>query len=1292
MVFDLRLVAYLPNGAKLGLLPYPSSVNVSIVHNDVGALSLQYSSLLDAGAYLQRGLIQGLEVAVEVWTGSAWTEPWNCRFLLLKRAKDVTDPTKTLSLTLPSYGWMMRKAANLETANLEPAGSAEAGKRAFLNATGGTILDTLMNENAARSGVTITNDFGSSTDSNAAAWTKQLNIYYGYGQNLWTVLLGLSEQGVIDWRTNARVLRAWNPDTACAVDYSTGTAPVRLLFGRDVLDAPDEESLEDMAYRVATEGDNGLRVSQNNTSAPVPWGQWEEFVSQGGVADTATAQALLSRELEKRGRLRGQYTRTLIPQTAQFMPFVNFGPGDWIKAPGFSGAEERLRVMQVTLTRDEQGKVGGNVVLNDRVLDDELRRARQLAGVVGATSANGTGQTPTQTEETDLRQPAAPAGFVVTSSAYFVNGEPWGLVTASWSAVTTATDATAMDINRYELWGRENVTGSPWLLLTTVEGTSANVGNFKPGATWVFQVRARGTYSPTPGAWSASSIHTVAADTTPPATPSTPVPVVQLGTVRLSWDGLDSTGAAMPADFDYCEVHRSTTNGFAGTTSATVVGRLYGKGYFVMPDQPYGTTYYYRLRAVDTSGNASSPSAQASAVTAPLVSTDLANDIIGNAQLADNAVREENILAGTVGVTRLAVGDTSNLAEINEQQVPSVLDTGGGAVHQVETIGTVKWSKRSATTSGDFFFRAQKGPVPFPPGARLRADLEAFADAAVTVTLWVHMYRTDGSYIASNAIGAPMALTTSSQTFALEGDMSAAYVNEAATYLIGLTGAAGRNIRVRNVRVRQMNAGTLVVDGTMYGQKIMVNSLAADRIATGVLNAAARVIAGPELDTHAELSGVGFKAFALTSEGTVYEVLRLGTDTNDRLSITGSNGDSVFNVSEYGIAAAKQLYSAEDVYARGNAILGGLADWQPPSINRQLGHLDKIGRGIIALGSQTVTTYITTARGLMDVAFKAERGRSYAIHCSGGMIKFTAANVTSGLEVRVVNPATVDGVAATPALVNGFQLYPLWDSTPAAGGECYVSGASRILRCNKTGDTSVGGELYAGIVRVGLFIRGDRAGGIAINQGQVDVWVEDVGPDCPETGVPNTASGSTIPVTTPKRTFTSRWRASNSEAYSGAGVARTDTTDLIQGYTAAGGFGDGYSHVLFTGANSEGDEAGVSIATAITGATIVRARLFLYAKHWDLNTGGTAIIYPSTSTALNNAIPGTSGNETQSYQWSGWPKPGSVIVDLTDVWIPSDRSVKLGRSGNTNPEYYGRFAGHLDPAAYQPYVELTYVR
>ena len=60
MVFDLRLVAYLPNGARLGLLPNPASVNVSFVHNDVGALTVTYSSLLDAGAYLQRGLIQGL--------------------------------------------------------------------------------------------------------------------------------------------------------------------------------------------------------------------------------------------------------------------------------------------------------------------------------------------------------------------------------------------------------------------------------------------------------------------------------------------------------------------------------------------------------------------------------------------------------------------------------------------------------------------------------------------------------------------------------------------------------------------------------------------------------------------------------------------------------------------------------------------------------------------------------------------------------------------------------------------------------------------------------------------------------------------------------------------------------------------------------------------------------------------------------------------------------------------------------------------------------------------------------
>ena len=162
---------------------------------------------------------------------------------------------------------------------------------------------------------------------------------------------------------------------------------------------------------------------------------------------------------------------------------------------------------------------------------------------------------------------------------------------------------------------------------------------------------------------------------------------------------------------------------------------------------------------------------------------------------------------------------------------------------------------------------------------------------------------------------------------------------------------------------------------------------------------------------------------------------------------TSSNGDSVFSVSEFGVTAARQLHSAEDVFARGNAILGDLADWQPPSINRLSGHLDKIGRGVVAMGQQTATTYITTNRGLMDVAFKAERGRSYAIVWSGAMLRFQQANITGGLELRIVNPSTVDGVAPTPSLVNGSLLATLWSSAPQVG---YVLGHAGEDRLPKT--------------------------------------------------------------------------------------------------------------------------------------------------------------------------------------------------------------------------------------------------
>lgn len=651
---DLRLVAYEPAGPRIGALPDPSKLDVSFVHNDVGALSVEYSTLAAAGDVVDQGLGEGLEIAAEVGvTGtSTWVEPDGGRFLLLKRSRDRLDQTSTLSLTLPGFGWLARKARNLDVAHLQPADATNAGKRQFSAANAGVILGTLLDENAARGGIPLTRGFDTALDSAGATWALVVTIAYELGVGVDTVLDNLAAQGMLDWRTRARTLRAWNADTVCAPDLS---GSVRLHLHRDVTDAPQEESLEEVVSRLMIRGDAGLVLTETNPTAPTPWGPWEGYLSQAGVSDSGTAHVLVQAELARTARVRGQYTRALVLGADQArpdrpLPMVDYTPGAWITAPTVTTSGERVRVQQITLSRSKEG-VTGNVVLNDRLLDAELRRTKRLVGVVGGSTAAGGSGAALSPEGPDNRVPAAPTGLVVDSDSYIdPDGAARGVLTATWSAVTTATDGTALDVVSYDLAVREDVTGAPWSIIALATSTTVAVSPLEPGKALLVRVRATGRYTTAPGDWSASAAVTIAADTTPPPVPSTPVLSTRLGTVTVAWDGLTIDGGTMPSDFERVDVYQESSGLVIGALRASA-----GSDFLVVTTATYNVADRYRFKAVDRSGNASAFTAWRQITTAALVNADLIGQVIANANIVDGTiVASSKIVAGTVTTATLA--------------------------------------------------------------------------------------------------------------------------------------------------------------------------------------------------------------------------------------------------------------------------------------------------------------------------------------------------------------------------------------------------------------------------------------------------------------------------------------------------------------------------------------------------------------------------------------------------------------------------------------------------------------
>lgn len=622
-----RLVAYLPNGGKLGNLPAPLSWDASIVNNDLGALKVTYSRRAIGGGILKRGLEQGLEIGLEVSDGGTWSEPYNCRYLLIGRSRNAEDVSDTVTLTCQSMGWLANKILNNDTAHLIADGDNK-GKRAFLSKNPGTIIRTILDENKARkgAGLVLAPGFDTGKDAAGANWKSVYTLYYSLGTSLNSMLSSMVGGGAIDWRTEGRTLRIWNADsTSLSRDLS---GRVHISMAHDILEAPEEESIEDLSSDILVEGDNGLIFRESNPAAPTPWGGWESYVSQGGVSDEATAKAFMQTTLASAARVRGQYTRSLLVTNADSLPLVDYRPGDWITAPTVQHGE-KVRIQQVTVSLDSNG-LKASITLNDKVYDSQVRAAKKIAGITGGAQLAGSeGGRPAP--EKDHRVPNAPTGLVVQTDAYIgSDGYAHGLATASWSAVTQATNNTAIEISNYAIEWRKHVDGAPWHSAGTTDKTQLGFGGLDCGTQIEVRVRAVPTYSDRLGEWSSVVVATVESDTTPCSVPSEPVLSSELGVVTVHWDGRTSTGASMESDFDHVEVGEGVNAAGMTVISATQSGR----GDYLVTGLAAGSRHSYALRSVDHAGNRSGWSAVASVTVASAVSPEEVKQI--QKDLADN--------------------------------------------------------------------------------------------------------------------------------------------------------------------------------------------------------------------------------------------------------------------------------------------------------------------------------------------------------------------------------------------------------------------------------------------------------------------------------------------------------------------------------------------------------------------------------------------------------------------------------------------------------------------------------
>lgn len=373
-----------------------------------------------------------------------------------------------------------------------------------------------------------------------------------------------------------------------------------------------------------------------------------------------------------------------------------------------------------------------------------------------------------------------------------------------------------------------------------------------------------------------------------PLQPTVPILSSDAGLLTARWDGLWADDGIIPMNFTRVEVHVGSAPGFDTSTALTLYGTIESPrgGQVAIPMAP--GTYYVKLVARNLSGarGADSPEAftavtgvvsqaelDAIAAVANAAATQSAFDTLvtdldtnyftkteigptkdlvagwtftGDVTIDGGMIRADTIQAvaikaGVIGVEKLAVGDMSNMAHLNESQPGSV--TYSGWTSAIYEAGTGKrWSYRdNPAANGYFMFRNRTGPIPFRTGDRLRVTLEAYIPsgslAVPNLLVWVYPPIGGPLTITLTKVEGPASITTTGTFFAWEGDVPSTFdTTNGKDYLLGFSSSLGSaDVRVRQVRAYTMNAGELVVDGTISADLLAAGAVIAGKIAANAV-------------------------------------------------------------------------------------------------------------------------------------------------------------------------------------------------------------------------------------------------------------------------------------------------------------------------------------------------------------------------------------------------------------------------------------------------------------------------
>ena len=871
--------------------------------------------------------------------------------------------------------------------------------------------------------------------------------------------------------------------------------------------------------------------------------------------------------------------------------------------------------------------------------------------------------------------------------------------------------------------------GTRWGDRQVVNDLTAVYDDLVPGQQVAFRVRAV-DYSGNVSMWNTSAQMLLPTDAVPPAQPSPPVVEDQFRGVRVRWDGLDVQGGPMPPDYLGYSVHLSTDEAFDPTADTLVDAQRGRGGVTPVSGLEYGVTYYARIVAYDTNGNASTPSDAVGVTTVQLSDADLPDKLITGAKVATESISVRNLTVGAFADNLLPNGNFEDV-DTDDPTMPygwrGTWWEGAGNASMISRDTSTPISGAASlrvTANATDSIEVVSRTIPLTPGDiyyisfKVRTS-RAVAGGLIQSRLWASLSEDKiGALFDPEApvLPGPIGSTTDATTVhTVEGSFTV----PAGGFRFGALGLWAHADPVGgdyaawfdDVELRKIVGTAAIANASINRAKIAdlavddakIASASIGKLITGILNGdmilGARIISGPSGGTHAEMTSTGFRAYVEDpNDGVPNEAVRMGTDGDTFAVINPITGDALAAISQEGVVSAQTLEIGEATVQGeplvGPTLLTGILAGVQAGENRD-SILTAMPMGVIQYGvldAPSNPTNNTTGVGVIEILAPIFEGRLYRICTNQVRVRSTVANV--GAELRVV--ATYgpwgdrDAVPAAPVVSGDIVMRcPITNIDQATGEPLSINALWT------SGGRPGGGYPGTFIYNVRFLLTVAKVSGSTANiyadgstLDPIQFWLEDVGPLPDNAGQASSGSGGLTgspiapPATTPKATTVKTLSSTSSGTYNGSGT-KLAKSDVVQGYSSA-----------------NGDASGLWIMPSMTGylsgATVNKIEVYLYATHWYYNSGGTALIRAHGY----SSAPGSGPSTVYIVGSAKWPKPGGRWVKIPNSTIVFNGvsstvydHVKAGRikgfgvgpSGTTNLLYYGRFRGSAQ-------VRLTYTK